>query len=86
VVAYNASKRAVASLTIGLAVKLAPHGIRVNCLAPGPFDTSMMDQIRNDPERMHAYLSTIPLRRIGQEDDVKAVALLLASEAPRFVT
>jgi len=86
VVAYNASKGAVTSLTIDLAVKLAPHGIRVNCLAPGPFDTSMMDHIRNDPERMRAYLSTIPLRRIGQEDDIKAAALFLASEASRFVT
>lgn len=85
-VAYNASKGTVASLTIDLAVKLAPHGIRVNCLAPGPFDTSMMDQIRNDPERMRAYLSTIPLGRVGQEDDIKAAALFLASEAPRFVT
>ena len=86
VVAYNASKGAVASLTIDLAVKLAPHGIRVNCLAPGPFDTSMMDHIRNDPERMRAYLLTIPLRRLGQEDDIKAAALFLASEASRFVT
>jgi gluconate 5-dehydrogenase len=86
VVAYNASKGAVASLTIDLAVKLAAHGIRVNCLAPGPFDTGMMDHIRNDPERLRAYLSTIPLRRIGQEDDVKAAAVFLASEASRFVT
>jgi len=86
VVAYNASKGAVAALTIDLAVKLAAHGIRVNCLAPGPFDTSMMDHIRNDPERLRAYLSTIPLRRIGQEDDIKAAALFLASEASRFVT
>jgi NAD(P)-dependent dehydrogenase (short-subunit alcohol dehydrogenase family) len=86
VIAYNASKGAVVSLTIDLAVKLAEHGIRVNCLAPGPFDTSMMDHIRNDPERMRAYLSTIPLRRVGQEDDIKAAAVFLASEASRFVT
>jgi len=86
VIAYNASKGAVVSLTIDLAVKLAEHGIRVNCLAPGPFDTSMMDHIRNDPERMRTYLSTIPLRRVGQEDDIKAAAVFLASEASRFVT
>jgi NAD(P)-dependent dehydrogenase (short-subunit alcohol dehydrogenase family) len=86
VVAYNASKGAVASLTIDLAVKLAPHGIRVNCLAPGPFDTSMMDHIRHDAERMKTYLSTIPLGRVGQEDDVKAAAVFLASDASRFVT
>ena len=86
VVAYNASKGAVASLAIDLAVKLAPHGIRVNCLAPGPFDTSMMDYIRHDPERMKTFLSTIPLGRVGQEDDVKAAAVFLASDASRFVT
>lgn len=86
VVAYNASKGAVASLTIDLAVKLAPHGIRVNCLAPGPFDTPMMDHIRHDAARMKNYLSTIPLGRVGQEDDVKAAAVFLASDASRFVT
>ena len=86
VVAYNASKGAVASLTIDLAVKLAPHDIRVNCLAPGPFDTSMMDHIRGDAERLRRYLSTIPLRRLGGEDDVKAAAVFLASDASRFVT
>jgi len=86
VVAYNASKGAVASLTLDLAVKLAPHGIRVNCLAPGPFDTSMMDHLRHDAERLRAYVSTIPLQRIGGEDDIKAAAVFLASDASRFVT
>lgn len=86
VVAYNASKGALASLTIDLAVKLAPHGIRVNCLAPGPFDTQMMDHVRHDPERMSRYLAHIPLGRLGQEDDVKAAAVFLASDASRFMT
>jgi gluconate 5-dehydrogenase len=86
VVAYNASKGAVASLAIDLAVKLAPLGVRVNCLAPGPFDTPMMDHIRHDAERMRRYLAHVPLGRIGGEDDVKAVAVFLASDASRFVT
>jgi gluconate 5-dehydrogenase len=86
VVAYNASKGALASLAIDLAVKLAPHAIRVNCLVPGPFDTGMMNHIRHDPERMRAYLAHVPLGRIGGEDDVKAAAVFLASDASRFVT
>lgn len=86
VVAYNASKGAVASLTIDLAVKLAPHGIRVNCLAPGPFDTQMVDHVRHDAEQMRRFLAHIPLGRLGQEDDVKAAAVFLASDASRFMT
>jgi gluconate 5-dehydrogenase len=86
VVAYNASKGAVASLTVDMAVKLAPHGIRVNCLVPGPFDTDMMNHIRHDPDRMREYLQHVPLGRIGGEDDVKGAAVFLASDASRFVT
>jgi len=86
VVAYNASKGAVASLTIDMAVKLAPRGVRVNCLAPGPFDTDMMNHIRHDPERMREYLRHVPLGRTGGEDDVKGAAVFLASDASRFVT
>ena len=86
VVAYNASKGALASLALDLAVKLAPHAIRVNCLAPGPFDTAMMDHIRHDAARMQRYLEHIPLGRVGQEDDIKAAAVFLASDASRFVT
>ena len=85
-VAYNASKGAVTSLTIDLAVKLAPHGIRVNCLAPGPFDTQMVDHVRHDPEQMRRFLAHVPLGRLGQQDDVKAAAVFLASDASRFMT
>jgi len=86
VVAYNASKGAVVALTIDMAVKLAPYGIRVNGIAPGPFDTDMMNHLRDDPERLRAYLHTIPLGRAGGEDDVKGVVVFLASEAARFMT
>jgi gluconate 5-dehydrogenase len=86
VVAYNASKGAVASLSIDLAVKLAPHGVRVNCLVPGPFDTSMLDYLRGDAERLRRFVEHVPLGRIGGEDDVKAAAVFLASDASRFVT
>jgi NAD(P)-dependent dehydrogenase (short-subunit alcohol dehydrogenase family) len=86
VVAYNASKGAVASLTIDMAVKLAPHGIRVNSIAPGPFLTSMMDHVRHDPEKLERFNSQIPQKRSGGEDDIKGAVVFLASDAAAFVT
>jgi len=86
VIAYNASKGAVVALTIDMAVKLAPHGIRVNNIAPGPFLTDMMNHIRHEPEKLARYESGIPLGRSGGEDDIKGAVVFLASEAARFVT
>lgn len=86
VIAYNASKGAVVSLTIDLAVKLAPRGIRVNAIAPGPFLTDMMNHIRHDAERLREYEKLLPLGRSGQEDDIKGVAVFLASDASQFIT
>lgn len=86
VVAYNASKGAVVSLTIDMATKLAPKGIRVNGIAPGPFLTDMMNHIRHDEERMREYNRGIPLGRCGEEDDIKGAAVFLASDASQFVT
>jgi len=86
VVAYMASKGAVVALTRDMAAKLAPHGIRVNSIAPGPFDTDMMSHIRRDPGHWRAYQARIPLARCGGEDDIKGAAVFLASPAAAFVT
>jgi len=86
VVAYHASKGAVLTLTKDLAVKLAPHRIRVNAIAPGPFLTDMMNHIRHDPERLRAFETGIPVRRCGGEDDIKGAVVFLASDAAAFVT
>ncbi|MFP8875296.1 MAG: glucose 1-dehydrogenase [Myxococcota bacterium] len=86
VVAYNASKGALLSLTTDLAVKLGPDGIRVNAVAPGPFLTDMMNHIRGDPARLGEHNQQIPLRRSGDEDDIKGVIVFLASDASAFVT
>jgi gluconate 5-dehydrogenase len=85
-IAYSASKGAVNAITRDLAVKLAPHGIRVNAIAPGPFDTDMFDHVRDDPETLREFLQQVPLRRPGGEDDIKGAIVFLASEASRFVT
>jgi gluconate 5-dehydrogenase len=85
-IAYSASKGAVHALTRDMAVKLAPHGIRVNALAPGAFDTDMMDYVKGDPDRLKAFLEQIPMGRAGGADDVKGAVVFLASEAGRYVT
>ncbi len=86
VVAYNASKGALLSLTTDLAIKLGPDGVRVNAVAPGPFLTDMMNHIRGDPARLDAHNQQVPLRRSGDEDDIKGAIVFLASDASAFVT
>jgi NAD(P)-dependent dehydrogenase (short-subunit alcohol dehydrogenase family) len=85
-IAYNAAKGAVNTLTKDMAIKLAPHGIRVNSIAPGSFDTDMLDYVRQDPQRYEQYLTQIPMRRPGEEDDIKGAAVFLASDAAQYVT
>jgi gluconate 5-dehydrogenase len=86
IIAYHASKGALRSLVKDMAVKLAPHGIRVNAISPGPFQTDMMRPVEADPTRLAHLLDRVPQRRIGAEDDVKGVAVFLASDAAAFVT
>jgi gluconate 5-dehydrogenase len=85
-VAYNASKGAVITLTKDMAVKLARYGIRVNGIAPGPFDTEMMQHIHADPAKRENLLRQVPQRRFGGEDDAKGAVVFLASDAAAFVT
>ncbi len=86
-IAYNASKGAVLTLTKDMAVKLAPHGIRVNCIAPGSFETDMMrTHIGTDAEVLREFHARIPLRRSGQEDDIKGAAVFMVSDAARYIT
>ncbi|HRT71789.1 MAG TPA: SDR family oxidoreductase, partial [Syntrophales bacterium] len=75
-------------LTMNLAVKLAPYNIRVNAIAPGFFRTDMMTYIEK-PEFKKAYdliLSQIPMRRVGDLDDMRGVAVFLASDASAYMT
>jgi gluconate 5-dehydrogenase len=85
-VAYNASKGAVLTLTKDLAVKLAPLGIRVNGIAPGPFLTDMMRHLTVDEETLRRFHERVPLGRSGVEDDIKGAIVFLASDASAFVT
>lgn len=85
-VAYNSTKAAVIVLTKNLAVKLAPYHIRVNAIAPGYFKTDMMAHVTRNEDFYKLATAGIPLQRAGEEDDMKGVAVFLASEASRFIT
>ncbi len=85
-VAYNASKGAVITLTKDMAAKLARDGIRVNGIAPGPFDTDMMAHIHADEAKKANLLRQVPQRRWGYEDDIKGAVVFLASDAAAYVT
>jgi gluconate 5-dehydrogenase len=87
-VPYNSTKAAINLLTMNLAVKLAPYKIRVNAIAPGFFLTDMMGYIEK-PEFKTTYdrlKGAIPLGRIGGMDDMKGVAVFLASDASAYMT
>lgn len=87
-VPYNSTKAAINLLTMNLAVKLAPYKIRVNAIAPGSFMTDMLGYIEK-PEFKAAYdmlKGAIPLGRIGGIDDMKGLAVFLASDASAYMT
>lgn len=81
---YGATKAAVRSFTRTWANELAPKGIRVNVVSPGPTDTAMMASASQ--EIRDALSNMIPLRRMGRPEEVAAAALFLASEESSFTT
>jgi len=84
-VPYSAAKAAVIGFTRALAREMAPHGITVNCVAPGPVDTDIMGGTLTE-ERKAALSTGIPLGRIGTVDDVAALVTFLMSEDAGFIT
>lgn len=86
VVAYNASKGAVISLTRDMAVKLVRDNIRINSIAPGSFVTTMMQSSKQGGDKTSELESRIPMKRSGQEDDIKGVVVFLASTASQYIT
>ncbi|HWM83333.1 MAG TPA: SDR family NAD(P)-dependent oxidoreductase [Pseudolabrys sp.] len=83
---YAASKHAIEGLTKTMAIELAPHGIRVNALAPTYIETPMTRPALQDETFRSAVLSKIPLGRIGQPSDLTGAIVFLASDASALMT
>jgi NAD(P)-dependent dehydrogenase (short-subunit alcohol dehydrogenase family) len=84
--AYGISKAADMQLTRSLAVEWGPRGVRVNCVAPGLVKTDFARALWEDPDRLKRTVSTAPLRRIGEPDDIGGVVAFFASRASAFMT
>jgi NAD(P)-dependent dehydrogenase (short-subunit alcohol dehydrogenase family) len=84
--AYCISKAADMQLARNLAHEYGPDNVRVNCIAPGLVKTDFARALWEDPERQKAANSTVPLRRIGEPEDIAGGVVFLASKAAAFTT
>ncbi len=83
--AYAAAKGGLLTYTKGLAKELAPHGVRVNAVAPGVIQTPYHERY-SPPELFQKYIASVPLGRAGTAEEVAEVMVFLASPAARYIT
>jgi 3-oxoacyl-[acyl-carrier protein] reductase len=81
---YSASKAALIAVTKVFAQELAPHGVTVNAIAPGPIESSSVDALSE--ERRDAIVAGIPVGRLGRPEEVAAAVVYLASRDTGFIT
>ncbi|MCC6537207.1 MAG: SDR family oxidoreductase [Bryobacterales bacterium] len=84
--AYSSTKTALLGMTRALALELAPDGITVVGISPGPFGTEMNTALMNNPELTAQFLSKIPLGRWGKVEEIGALARFICSEDAGFIT
>ncbi len=84
---YGMSKAAIAHLVAPLARQLGPHNVLVNAIAPGPFITNIGGgYLHENPDAIERFARTVPLNRMAEPEEMKGLALLLASPASSFIT
>ena len=83
---YGASRGGIRQLTMSLADDWGPHGITVNCLAPGWFQTEQNTVLYEDAEWVDYLVDRIPLKRPGRPQDLEGAVIFLASDASAYVT
>lgn len=85
-VSYSMSKGAMENMTKTLALEYAPQGIRVNAIAPGATATPINSSWTEDPKKMEAVISHIPMGRVGTSDEMAKITAFLASDYASYVT
>lgn len=86
---YSAAKGGVIALTKALAREMATHGVRVNCVCPGPTETEVLAENRRDPHqagRIERMIRQIPLRRVAQPEEVAEAVAFFCTDASRYIT
>ncbi len=83
---YSASKHAVEGLTKAAALEVAGSGVRVNCVAPGPVETGMLNRFTGTAERKAGLVAGVPMKRVGEPSEVANAILFLASGKSSFIT
>lgn len=83
---YAASKHGINGVVKALSNEWAGYNIQVNAIAPGYFETEMTEPLQKDQDRNEALMTRIPTGRFGRPDELKGVAVFLASEASSYVT
>ena len=86
VLAYSASKAGLIQLTRSLAFELSTYNINVNAIAPGWFETEMVEEELANPKARKYLLSRTPLGRFGQAEELGGTVIYLASKASDFMT
>jgi NAD(P)-dependent dehydrogenase (short-subunit alcohol dehydrogenase family) len=84
--AYNISKAADFQLARNLAHEYGPDGVTVNCIAPGLIKTDFAKALWDNPETLKRSTTTVPLRRIGEPDEIAGAAVFLAGPGGSFTT
>lgn len=84
--AYASSKGGVMQMTKVMAIEWAKQGVQVNAIGPTYFETPLVAQLRNDPERYRFIVERTPMGRWGQPEELAGVVIFLASRASDFIT
>jgi|TARA_B100001971_G_scaffold214217_1_gene250499 3-oxoacyl-[acyl-carrier protein] reductase len=83
--AYAASKAGIIAMTASAAREFGPYNINVNAIAPGQIDTPRWRNART-PDQIEVTVQTTAIKRLGQPEDLTALAMLLSSDASSFIT